>query len=150
MKMGRIGLDHCGWYRLRLVYHEDAPLIVRPFGHSCLIRRGILLAQPWPPLPLEPSFPSQGIGGADDETRHAHLVLRDETKLRLQNSIGSGIDVAHQLLIAVKRGCIASRQPCRKRNRMERIHVAWLKRADVHHGKLDPVTLLPYTRLLPR
>ena len=140
MKMRRIGLDDGSRYRLRMVDHEDAPLIVGPFGHVCLIRRGILPAQLRPPLSFEPSLPAGSIGGADDETCHTGLVLCHEAKLRLQVRIGRGIDVTHQLPVTVEQGCIAARQTRRQRNRIERIDVARLKRANVHHRESGPVT----------
>ena len=43
MDVGRIGLRNGGWCRFRMVYREEALLIVGPFGHSRFIRCGIVL-----------------------------------------------------------------------------------------------------------
>ena len=97
MKMGRTGLDHSRRYRLRLVYREDAPLIVRPFGHPCLIRRGILLTQPWPPLPLESSFPIKRISAAGPE-EHKALSIALTRRMLLQGQrypLQGGVPVLH-------------------------------------------------------
>jgi len=93
-------------------------------GRIFLVGCGIERSQPRPPLLLQPFLPSGRVDCAHDKPGDAFSILDDQSELRCQQGVWSGVYVSYEPGIDVQMRCVAAREAGRQRNLIQRVEIA--------------------------
>jgi hypothetical protein len=86
-----------------------------------------------PPLILKALKPTSRVAGPYDISGDSAFVFHHEGKVRFKQGVRGGINMAHELPVAVEMRGVPALVPSRKRNQIERVEIGRVERSYVEH-----------------